>query len=68
MYAIYYVNFAYYAEPVFSTDREAINYGVSKGFEFNVIKIDGDQRTTVHTWNPVHGIRHLECLQVPEKT
>lgn len=33
---VYYTNFDYYAAPVFNSIQEAKQYGISKGFEFQI--------------------------------
>lgn len=52
-YKVFYTNFGYYAEEVFSTQDAAVTYGKSKGLEFRV-DLNG---VPVCSWSPIGGLR-----------
>lgn len=52
-FMIYFTNFHYFADPIFYTFSDAIRYGISKGFEFQVHTEKGVDAT----WSPLGGLK-----------
>jgi len=57
MYHVYMTNFDYLLEQVFKTEREAIEFGKSKGFECQIYANWPTQPTLVASWSPIGGRR-----------
>jgi hypothetical protein len=55
MYKVWLINFGWYLSAEYPTLREAVVYGISKGFEFCV---HHDDKVLV-AWSPIGGVRIL---------
>jgi hypothetical protein len=54
-YRIYWTNFGYYSQDEFTTLAEAIAYGKSKCFEFQI----SHDCNVVASWSPIGGLRTI---------
>ena len=56
MHKIYWTNFDYYSQDEFYSFGAALNYGKSKGMEFQIHAQDG---TPLASYSPIGGFRDL---------